>query len=175
MSLRGMSKGVDDGKRNFEQSFLRSIIDGLPFALFCKDYTTDIGRFTAWNRRAELLWGLSYSSVIGKSDYDFFPKEQADFFKGKDLETLQSGKMVFIKEEQVDSPTLGATYVRTWKVPVVEEHGGVRFLLGISQDIADIKKIEDELGNLREKLGPHIDSIIQTVSGSTGRRATMRR
>ncbi len=128
-----------------DYKFLRSIVDGLPFALFCKDYQSGKGTFVVWNKLAELLWGISLEKIIGKTDYDIFPSEQADLFRIKDLETLSSKKIVFIPQESADSPALGLRTVRTWKIPLNDEMGVPRYLLGVSQDIADFKKLEEEL------------------------------
>ena len=113
--------------------------------MFCKDYQSGIGVFVSWNHTAETVWGLKETDVLGKSDYDFFPKDQADFFKDKDLETIESGQLVYIEEEPVDSPNLGRVLVRTWKVPI-----DGRYLLGVSQDITQQKKMEGILE--KEKL-----------------------
>lgn len=124
--------------------FLRSLVDGLPFALFCKDYLKGQGQIVLWNRQAATLWGLEESDVLGKTDYDLFPKEQADFFRQKDLETLANGVTVFIKEEEVSSLKGAKTCVRTWKI-TLNEDSKPRYLIGISQNIADLKNLEDEI------------------------------
>ena len=67
-----------------QKFFLDSIIDNLPLAMFCKDYQQG-GTFVGWNKTAESLWGLKTSEVLGKSDSDFFPADQSNFFKEKDL------------------------------------------------------------------------------------------
>jgi PAS domain S-box-containing protein len=123
--------------------FLTGIIDALPVALFCKDYA-DEGKFVCWNKQAEITWGLKTAEVIGKNDYDFFPKDQGDYFKEKDLDTLNSGELLYIPEEPVDSPILGRRIVRTWKVPLNGTEGP-RYLLGMSFDITEQKKVENEL------------------------------
>lgn len=130
---------------NTPDHFLRKIVDSLPFAMFCKDYTEEIGRFVAWNETAEKIWGLKEKEVLGKSDFDFFPKDQAIFFQEKDHETLESSKLVYIEKESVDSPILGKVFVRTWKVPVTMPAQNSKFLLGISQDITSQINLENQI------------------------------
>lgn len=125
------------------------ILDSLPVALFCKDYTEDVGIFTVWNKKAEVIWGLKENEVLGKTDFDFFPDSEAKFFQEKDLETINSNKEVYIEEEDVTSPTLGKRIVRTWKVPLTK--GDHRTLLGISQDITEQKVLEIELEKEKRK------------------------
>ncbi len=132
-----------------DQHFLTALIDALPIALFCKDYSTGIGKFVCWNHQAETTWGLKKDEVIGKSDYDFFPEDQANYFKEKDLKTIESGELLYTPEEPVDSPVLGTRIVRTWKVPLNDQNGP-RYLLGMSLDISEQKGIEKELENERQ-------------------------
>lgn len=126
-------------------SFLDSIVDALPLALFCKDYSSGKGVFVAWNNSAEILWGIRKSEIIHKSDWDFFPADQAAHFNQTDRETLASKKMLYIPEEPVLSPIVGHRTVRTWKVPVRNKNGQFTLLLGISQDITDQKRLESDL------------------------------
>lgn len=119
------------------------LVKSSPAAIFCKDYESGTGVFVEWNQAAEELWALKNEAVIGKTDYDLFPKEQADFFKKKDLETIQSGNRIFIEQEPIDTAK-GPLQLRTWKVPVNDIHGKARYLLGISLDITkqvDLEKL----------------------------------
>lgn len=131
--------------------FLLSLIDHLPLALFCKDYENEVGQFIAWNKRAEILWGLKKEEVIGKSDYDFFPKDQADYFKEIDHQTLRAKITHHIAEEAVDSPTVGRRFVQTWKMPILDDRGRARFLLGVSEDITEKVNLKSELEQQRLK------------------------
>lgn len=121
------------------QSFLETILDELPVALFCKDIRNDF-RFSVWNRKAEELWGMKRAEVVGKSDYDFFPKEQADWFRKKDKDTVQLGSMLVIPEEAVTSPIKGEVIVRTKKVIISDEGRQPLLLVGISEDITQQKR-----------------------------------
>ena len=95
------------------------------------------------HKRAEVLWGLKEEDVIGKSDFDFFPEEEALFFQKVDNKTLDEDKEVYIDEEPVSSPTIGQRIVRTWKVPLYDDGG--RYILGISMDITEEKRLKKEL------------------------------
>ncbi|GEM_PF-3850836 len=140
MSKRG-AKNVHDiltatqGVGALDKNLVEAIAQSLPAALFCKDYTSGIGKFILWNKAAEKLWGLRSAQVVGRSDYDLFPSAQADYFKEKDLQVLQQNQPLYIESENVDSPTFGKRTVRTWKVPVKLGTEGIPFLLGISWDI----------------------------------------
>ena len=75
-------------------AFLDAIIENIPLMLFIKESASL--RFVRFNRAGEDLLGWPKETLIGKNDYDFWPREQAEFFIEKDRETLKSGKVVDI-------------------------------------------------------------------------------
>lgn len=117
-----------------QEILLRNVVDHLPVALFAKSAKDDY-RFILWNKKSEELFGLTQTQVLGKTDYDFFPKEQADFFRMKDRVAMAEGKLVDIPEEPLESPKLGHLWVHTKKVPVNDAEGNPDVLLGISEDV----------------------------------------
>ena len=123
------------------------ILDALPVALFCKD-AGDAFRFICWNRTAETWWGLPRERILGRNDYDFFPREHADFFRAKDEETMRSGERVEIPEEPLDTP-MGLRLLHTLKVPIAGEPPHPGFLLGISWDITETRASARELERQR--------------------------
>lgn len=125
------------------KAFLDAIITELPVTVFCKDAIDH--RFRLWNRAAEELFGLKTVDVLGRNDYDFFPKEQADFFWAKDAETIASGHMVDIPEEAINHPDGSIHYLHTRKVAVPGLDGQPGWLLGISEDITERRAAAERL------------------------------
>jgi PAS domain S-box-containing protein len=130
------------------QSFLDSVIENIPAMVFVKD-ATDL-RFVRFNRAGEELLGYSRADLIGKTDYDFFPADEADFFTTKDREVLAAGRVVDVAEEPIDTTT-GRRYLHTRKIPIFDEEGQPVYLLGISEDITERKAAADELLTTREE------------------------
>jgi PAS domain S-box-containing protein len=122
--------------------FLDSIVENIPNMIFVKD--AEELRFVRFNRAGEELIGVSREEMIGKNDYDFFPKTEADFFVAKDREVLESGQLVDIQEETIQTALQGTRYLHTTKVPVYGTDGRPKFLLGISEDITERKRAEAE-------------------------------
>lgn len=113
-------------------AFLDTVLENIPAMVFIKD-ATDLS-FVRFNRAGEELLGIPRSALIGKSDFDFFPKEEAEFFVAKDRETLASQQVLDIPEEPILTGT-GQRWLHTRKVPITDEQGVPRYLLGISHDI----------------------------------------
>jgi PAS domain S-box-containing protein len=114
--------------------FLDTIIESMPAMVFMKD-ARDL-RFERFNRAGEELLGLPRSALLGKSDYDFFPREQADFFVAKDRAVLAKGELEDIPEEPIETPH-GRRWLHTRKIPVYDDSGAPSHLLGVSLDITE--------------------------------------
>jgi PAS domain S-box-containing protein len=130
--------------------FLDSVFEHMPAMVFVKD-AKDL-TFVRHNKANQELLGYSEEQVLGKSDYDLFPKEQADFFTGKDRIVLGGKTVVDIPEESIQTRDRGLRILHTRKIPVFDAAGKPRYLLGISEDITDRKEAERQIGELNEKL-----------------------
>jgi len=130
--------------------FLDSLIENLPVMVFIKDARTL--RYVRQNRATLDLLGLSKDDVIGKNDWDFLPKQQADFILAKDRELLATGRLVDVPEQSIQSRDLGVRVLHTRKVPILDESGQARFLLGISVDITERKLAEESIRKLNAEL-----------------------
>ncbi|MEE9232457.1 MAG: PAS domain S-box protein, partial [Nitrospirales bacterium] len=136
------TKKQDEKRLRENQTFLTSIVENLPHMIFVKE-AKDL-RFLRFNKAGEDLLGHSRETLIGKTDYDFFPQEQADFFTTKDYEVLANKKLVDIPEEIIHTKFQGTRYLHTKKIPLLDEEGNPQYLLGISEDITDRKQAELE-------------------------------
>lgn len=124
-------------------AFLDAVIENLPGTVFIK--SAEDRRYLLLNRTGEELLGYSRAELIGKTDHDIFPVDQADQFLARDLLALGSGSPVVTVEEQVTTRHNGARSLRTIKVPVRDEAGKPQFLLGFAEDITERKAIEQQL------------------------------
>ncbi|CAN1212764.1 hypothetical protein TUMEXPCC7403_21335 [Tumidithrix helvetica PCC 7403] len=128
------------------RNFLQTTIDRLPVAVFVKDGRPEhFGEMLLWNKTSELMFGVTAEQAIGKTVHDHFPKEQADFFKQKDLEAFENGVPEDIPEEPIDSHSLGRRLLHTVKVPLYDRDGAPLYLLCFSEDITQRKAAENIL------------------------------
>jgi len=118
--------------------FLNAVLENIPNMIFVKD-AKEL-RFVRFNKAGEDLLGVPRKEMIGKNDYDFFPKEQADFFTGKDREVLNNGKPLDIAEETIETKGNGPRVLHTRKIPIRDKEGEPQYLLGISEDITKLKR-----------------------------------
>jgi PAS domain S-box-containing protein len=162
-------------------SFLDSIIENIPDMIFLKD--ADELRFVSFNKAGEDLLGYSRDQLLGKNDYDFFPKEQADFFKEQDRKVLRRKEVLDIPEEMVLTRNKGERILHTKKVPIMDAEGDPMYLLGISEDITNLKKSEAErqqlnsqllqaqklesIGNLAGGIAHDFNNILSSIIGFT--------
>jgi PAS domain S-box-containing protein len=119
------------------QAFLNSIVDNLPLAVFIKE-ANDL-QIVYWNKASEELFGYSSEEVLGKNDYDFFPEQQARALRAQDRQILTAGELMTLSEVPITTPHQGQRFVSTKKVPLVDETGTPRYLLGICEDITERK------------------------------------
>ncbi|QCP53552.1 response regulator [Trinickia violacea] len=136
------------------EHFLDSIVENIPDMIFVKDAATL--HYVRFNKAGEQLLGYQREELIGKSDRELFPPDEAAFFVLKDRAVFESRQMVDVPEETVHTRH-GPRLVHTMKMPILDVRGEPRFLLGISRDITDHKHAEEELRRYRE----HLEDMIR--------------
>jgi PAS domain S-box-containing protein len=129
--------------------FLESVVDNMPDAVFVKD-AREL-RFVKVNKAMVEIAGFQGKHVIGRNDYDFFPREEADFFTSNDRAVLASGKMLEIPEEPMHTPA-GTRILHTKKIPILDANGTPLYLLGITRDITALKHAQEQLRQKNQQL-----------------------
>lgn len=138
-------------------TFLDSIIENIPDMIFIKD-AAEL-RFVRFNRAGEELLGYRRGDLLGKNDYSFFPKPEADFFAEKDREAFRSKTLLEIQEEPIHTQKKGVRILHTKKIPVFDAHGNPAYLLGISEDITERIQSEQRLRELSMAMENALDGI----------------
>lgn len=145
--------------------FISSVVENLPIMIFVKD-AKDL-TFVRFNKTGEELLGHSREVLIGKSDHDVFPKVQADFFTDNDRQVLQTGGVLDIPEEVIETKHQGLRILHTKKIPLYDDTGEPRYLVGISEDITERKRTEEQLKKSEDRyrsiFEKAVDGIFQTT------------
>jgi diguanylate cyclase (GGDEF)-like protein/PAS domain S-box-containing protein len=124
-----------------ERGLLKRLIDSIPDFIFYKALD---GRYLGCNKATAELLGVSEEDIIGKTDYDLFDQEQANFFRQKDQEMLSSGAFR-INDEVVKHPDGRAIQLNTLKTPFYGEAGKLYGLIGIGRDVTEKRRAEELL------------------------------
>ena len=127
---------------------LQAIIDGSDNAFYVKDLD---GHFILINKHLEKLLGINRDEVIGKTDYDLFTPELADYYKIHDSKIIETG--VSEQLEEVSDLVDGWHTFLSNKFPLYDPNDKLYAICGISTDITDLKRAEQECKTTIEFLG----------------------
>jgi PAS domain S-box-containing protein len=121
---------------------LVQVLDTLPVRIFWKDRDS---RYLGCNRRfADDAGVADPQDLIGRSDYFFFPPEQAAAFRDDDADVMfhETPKMGII--EKLTRPGGNVIWLETNKWPLRGPLGEVIGTVGMYCDITERKQEEDE-------------------------------
>jgi len=128
---------------------LEEIIKQLPGHIYWKDKN---GICLGSNTNNWKDFGMkSLSDYIGKTDYDFLPKKEAEKLIQIDKEIMNSGESIII-EEYCTTPNGKAALYLSHKVPLRNHDNQIIGILGTSLDITDAKKEHIERLELLENI-----------------------
>ena len=122
---------------------IRAILDNSPNLVFLKDTQ---GRYLDVNRQFEHTFHISRDAIKGKTDEEVFPSEQAATYRANDLMVLQAG--VPLQFEEISLHDDGAHTSIVFKFPLHDGNGKLYAVCGITADITERKRAEEE----RQKL-----------------------
>ncbi len=121
-------------------TLLEAIVDGTPDAVFAKDLE---GRYLLFNEAAARFVGCAAADVLGKRDAEVFDAKDAETILQSDRSVIASGEPL-VREEVLQGVD-GERIFLASKAPLRNRSGETIGLLGISRDITDRKKAEEQL------------------------------
>ncbi|MCX6670020.1 MAG: PAS domain S-box protein [Methanothrix sp.] len=149
------------------KDFLDKIINSIGDPIFVKDRQH---RLVLVNDAACKLFGRPREEIVGQTAYDLFPtKEMAEISWEKDEEVFKTGKENVNEETNTYAP--GMTRTVLVKKTLYQDKAKNKFLVGVTRDITDRKKAEEDLRDTTNFLADIIDFLPDAtlVIDKTGR------
>lgn len=139
-----------------EQLLLRSLINSIPDLIFYKD---TLGRYIGCNLAFEKFSQHSGGrSIVGHTDYDFYPAEVAEKFQITDNQVMTNREPV-IYENQILRPNGKTITLETRKSPYYGPHQEILGVIGIGRDITQHKMDEEALRQANAEIAQLIASL----------------
>ena len=145
LSCEELEKRVEELERTIDrladaEKHSRRILDCHASVIYTKDLQ---GRYTSINKQFENHSGLTSKEVIGKTDFELFPASVAHRFTQNDQHVIKTKTPLEVEEF---GPVRGSMHLfLSAKYPIMKEDGEIYGICGISTDITDKKRTEEDL------------------------------
>ena len=154
ISLGIQRKKISDETRISKQ-ILRNVLDNIPINVFWKDTKSN---FLGVNAISLTEMGLeNENEVIGKSDFDFYDKNDAAKYRADEIAIMSSGIAKLNYQEPHFKNGKNRYYVSN-KLPIFDENNMVIGLVGTSEDITEKRDTQLQLEKLTKELKIQNDS-----------------
>ncbi|MCD6318968.1 PAS domain S-box protein, partial [Candidatus Aerophobetes bacterium] len=154
IGYRGADKDITSQKKAeenliYEHNLFQALMDNMPDLIYFKNTKN---RFVRVNKARAKISGTIPENMIGKTDFDFYPEDEAKKCFADDSWVMKTGKPIKDKIEKLTYFDGTKHWVSVTKIPWYNDKGKIIGTIGISRDITEIKKLEDKIRNQNEKL-----------------------
>lgn len=139
---QAMIGGLAEERAGIEENILRALFDTLPDLVWLKD---EQGVYLACNRRFEIFFGARESDIVGKTDYDFVARDQADSFRENDRRAIAIGKPSVNEEWLTFAEDGYRGLFEAVKTPMYNKRGKLIGVLGVARDITERERVKHTL------------------------------
>lgn len=146
-----------DGRTDTEALYT-SLVDNLPIHVTVKDLD---GKIIYANRMFQEMIGLPLAAILGKTDYDFFPRELADKYVQDDRRIVETGELYSDVEENRHEGQV--RYFEIRKTPVRNADGRVVGTQAIFWDVTKRKEAEAAVEHERYLLQCLMENVPDSI------------
>jgi PAS domain S-box-containing protein len=144
--LEGIIENISGHKETeeklaFEKDIMQSLLDNIPDAVYFKDRDQRIIKVNSFYAKG---MNLPPEQIIGKTDFNFFPWDQAKKMSEDDSYVLKTGKPLVGKIERTLLPNGTWNQVITTKIPMYGSGGTIIGTMGITRDMTAYANLERE-------------------------------
>ncbi len=140
------------------QALYSSLVNNLPVQILRKDLD---GRFTFASQSFCELLGKSSKEILGKTDFDFYPRELAEKYRENDVQVAASGGLFEdIERYEKDGQTC---YVHVMKSAVPNASGNIIGVQAVFWDVTHRKQAEADLEQERYLLRTLLDNLPHNI------------
>jgi PAS domain S-box-containing protein len=148
VGVYGIYQDITERKRveaalNEERYLLHTLMDNLPDTIYFKDRES---RFIRINLALANKFELNHpTQAVGKTDFDFHAAEHAQKAWRNEQEIIRTGQPLVGKEEKITRPDGSMPWYSITKMPLRDADGNIIGTFGVSRDITERKRAEEEL------------------------------
>lgn len=132
----------------------KTLFENLPQKISYKDSSL---AYVSCNINFARDFNLQPEDIVGKTDYDLFPREQADRYRAEDLQVLKQGVTIDVEETQ----TLDGreTVLHKIKAPVTGPDGNPSGIITIIIDITEQRRLQREKASFEAVIENNLTEI----------------
>ncbi len=161
----GYARDITDRKREEEKNrrqagLITSLLDSIPDIIFYKDVN---GVYLGCNSTFAELVGRPREEIVGKTNYDLFDKDIADFYHGHDRMMLEQ-RAARRNDEWVIHPDGRKILIDMLKTPYWGPNGELIGILGIGRDITERRRTEMQLNEFAQAIEAKNLQLAQAVA-----------
>ncbi|MBN1382424.1 MAG: PAS domain S-box protein [Deltaproteobacteria bacterium] len=144
-----------------ELIILRGLIDAINDHIYFKDKD---GNYLACNQAFADYIGLDKEQIIGKTDFDIFPPEKAEFNHSNESAVINYAYPQYIASWN-SKPDGKRLLIETCISPYLQTDGKLCGIVGVSRDISERKSIEERMqqlnAELQQQVAERTDELLQ--------------
>lgn len=133
----------EEGLLRESHIFLETILENIPSLIYVKDAKTM--KYIYVNRSSTNMIEFTPEEMIGKTVFDLFHPQYADYYHSKDLELIKNNLFTQTLEEMCLTKNNRLKVFLTKKILIKNHKGEPRYFLGISEDLTELYRSQEEL------------------------------